>query len=274
MQGSTTWLLCSPPVNQTETVGIGKFVAIGVATGLLGGFFGVGGGIILVPLLVWVGFGRHRAHATSLASFIVIATAGAVSFGVADAVDVQVGIAVGLGGIGGSIVGASLMHRMSARNLAIAFALILVVTGIRMVSGAQPLPGTSEVGTTGMVLLGVAIGLISGLFAGLAGIGGGVVIVPATVLLLGLDQHVAQGTSLLAIILTAIAGSVVNVRNKRVRLKESLTIGAGGVIGSIVGTRVALGIEGRTLSVVFGFLVLYVAGRTLYRTLRPATVQS
>jgi hypothetical protein len=253
-------------------VGTGKLVAIGVATGLLGGFFGVGGGIILVPLLVWVGLGRHRAHATSLASFIVIATAGAISFGVADAVDLGVGVAVGVGGIFGSSVGASVMHRMSARNLAIAFALLLLVTGLRMVSGAEPLPGTSDFGGTKMILIGIAIGLISGLFAGLAGIGGGVVIIPATVLLLGLDQHVAQGTSLVAIVLTAIAGSVVNMRNQRVQIKDSLTIGAGGVIGSVVGVRLALGIDGRTLSIVFGFLVLFVAGRTLYRTLRrPVT---
>lgn len=256
-------------MDETETVGIGKLVAIGIATGLLGGFFGVGGGIILVPLLVWLGLGRHRAHATSLASFIVIAMAGAISFGVAGAVDVGVGLAVGIGGIFGSTIGASLMHRMSARNLAIAFALVLLVTGIRMVTGADPLPGTSGLDVIGQILVAVSVGLVSGLFAGLAGIGGGVVIVPATVLLLGLDQHVAQGSSLVAIAITAVAGSVVNLRNKRVDLRDSLTIGAGGVIGSIVGTRSALGLEGRTLSVAFGLLVLFVSLRTLYRTLRP-----
>lgn len=259
-------------MSETETVGTVRLVLIGVATGLLGGFFGVGGGIILVPLLVWVGFGRHRAHATSLASFIVIATAGAISFGIGGAIDVGVGVAVGVGGIVGSTIGATLMHRMSARNLAIAFAVVLLVTGLRMVSGAQPLPGATEFGTTDLILIGVAIGLVSGLFAGLAGIGGGVVIVPATVLLLGLDQHVAQGASLVAIVLTAIAGSVVNLRNQRVQIKDSLIIGAGGVLGSVAGVRMALGIEGRTLSIAFGFLVLFVAGRTLYRTLRRPAV--
>lgn len=264
----STVVLGSPHVTQMETVGTVKLIAIGVATGLLGGFFGVGGGIILVPLLVWIGFGRHRAHATSLASFVVIALAGAISFGVAGAIDVAVGVAVGVGGIVGSTVGATLMHRMSARNLALAFAGVLLITGLRMVSGAEPLPGATDFGSVGMILIGVGIGLISGLFAGLAGIGGGVVIVPATVLLLGLSQHVAQGTSLVAIVLTAIAGSAVNLRNERVRLADSLTIGVGGVFGSIVGVRLALGIDGGTLSIAFGLLVLFVASRTLYRTLR------
>jgi uncharacterized protein len=88
------------------------------------------------------------------------------------------------------------------------------------------------------------------------------------VLLLGLDQHQAQGTSLLAIVFTSIAGTVVNRRNQRVRLVDGLLAGVGGVIGSLAGSRLALLIEGRALSVVFGILVLFVASRTLYRTLR------
>ena len=109
---------------------------------------------------------------------------------------------------------------------------------------------------------------MSGFFAGVAGIGGGVVIVPATVLLLGFGQHEAQGTSLVAVILTAIAGTVVNLRNKRVRLEDGLVAGLVGVVGSIVGAQIALGAEGRTLSLVFGVIVMVLAVRTLYQAIR------
>lgn len=260
-------------MDQQESVGLGKLVGIGVAAGLLGGFFGVGGGIIVVPLLVWAGMGRHRAHATSLASFIIIATAGAISFGVSGAVDVGAGISIGAGGILGSVVGASVMHRLSTRNLTVVFGLVLLVAGIRMATGAEPVAGASTFDTTEQFLVAVGIGLVSGVFAGLAGIGGGVVIVPASVLLLGLDQHVAQGTSLAAIVLTAISGSVVNLRNRRVDLRDSMIIGLGGVGGSLVGTRLALGVEGQTLSLAFGILVLFVAVRTLFRVLRSRSTQ-
>ncbi len=255
-------------VDQQKVVGPGKLALLGSVAGLLGGFFGVGGGIVLVPLLVWVGLGRHRAHATSLASFIIIATAGAVSYGLAGDISVQYGIAIGLGGVVGSVIGASLMHRMSSRNLGIVFSIVLLVAGVRMILGGDPITSTSTVDVTALTLFAFGIGLVSGVFAGLVGIGGGVVIVPAGVLLLGLDQHVAQGTSLVAIILTAIAGSVVNLRNKRVRPKDAAFIGAGGVVGSVIGTRLALGVEGRTLSVAFGLLVLFVAGRSLFEALR------
>lgn len=194
---------------------------------------------------------------------------GAVSFGVSGEVDYRLGVIIGIGGIIGSIIGASVMHRVSPRALTIVFAGVLLVAGVRLISGAEPLPGTNEISAFWTVTAGVAIGLTAGFFAGLAGIGGGVVIVPSSVLLLGLDQHVAQGTSLLAIVFTATAGTIVNLRNRRVRPVDGLVAGAGGVIGSLVGSRLALGVEGRTLSFVFGFLVLFVALRSLYRTFRP-----
>jgi uncharacterized membrane protein YfcA len=165
------------------------------------------------------------------------------------------------------------MNKMSSRSLGIVFAIVLLVAALRMIFGGDPLPGTTEFVPTAQLAIGLAIGVVSGLFAGLIGIGGGVVIVPATVLLLGLDQHVAQGTSLVAIVLTAIAGSVVNMRNRRVQISDSLIIGAGGVAGTLIGTRLALGLDGRTLSVAFGFLVLFVAIRSLYRIVRPRVAQ-
>jgi uncharacterized membrane protein YfcA len=63
----------------------------------------------------------------------------------------------------------------------------------------------------------------------------------------------------------------VNLKNQRVRLKDGLVVGVGGVVGSLIGSQFALGVEGRTLSLVFGFLVLFVAIRIFYRTLRPQT---
>jgi uncharacterized protein len=255
-------------VNQRERVEPWKLVLIGVVAGVVGGGLGVGGGIIIVPLLVFVGLGRHRAHATSLSAIVFIAAAGALSFGASGEVDVLAGVIIGIGGIIGSVTGTTLMHRVSARALTLIFGVVLLVAGIRLVMGADPLPGAVDFPMLGQVAISLGIGIVAGFFAGLAGIGGGVVIVPASVLLLGLEQHQAQGTSLLAIVFTAIAGTVVNRKNQRVRLGDGLLAGVGGVVGSLTGSRLALLIEGRALSVVFGILVLFVASRTLYRTLR------
>ncbi|HUG32242.1 MAG TPA: sulfite exporter TauE/SafE family protein [Acidimicrobiia bacterium] len=254
-------------MNQPERIEPWKLVLIGLAAGVLGGGLGVGGGIILVPLLVFVGLDRHRAHATSLSAIVLIAIAGALSFGVSGEVDLVAGMTIGIGGIVGSVLGTTVMHRVSARSLTIVFGIVLLVAGIRLVLSAEPLPGAVDYSALGQTVIALGIGLVAGFFAGLAGIGGGVVIVPSSVLLLGLEQHEAQGTSLLAIVFTAIAGTIVNRRNQRVRLADGLLAGVGGVAGSLTGSRIALLIEARTLSAVFGILVLFVASRTLYRSL-------
>jgi uncharacterized membrane protein YfcA len=248
-----------------------KLILVGVAAGLVGGGLGIGGGIILIPLLLAIGLDRHRSHATSLAAIVLIAAAGAWSWGAEGQIDVVLGVVIGLGGVVGSVLGASLMHRMSSRALSVVFGVVLLIAGIRMITGANPLPGVGDLSNVSEVLIAIGIGLAAGFFAGVAGVGGGVIIVPASVLFLGLPQHEAQGTSLLAIILTASAATVVNLRNQRVRLKDGLVVGIGGVVGSVVGSRLALRIDDRTLSLIFGFLVLFVALRTLYRAGRVST---
>lgn len=248
-----------------------KLLLIGLVAGVVGGGLGVGGGIILVPLLVAIGLDRHGAHATSLAAIVLIAVAGALRFGASGEVEFGLGVLVGIGGVVGSVIGATVMHRTSPKALTVVFAIVLLVAAFRMIAGGDPLPGSADFGDLLQLIIALGIGLVAGFFAGLAGVGGGVVIVPSTVLLLGLTQHEAQGTSLVAIIFTAAAGTVVNLRNHRVRPVDGLVVGAGGAVGAVVGSQIALAIEGRSLSLVFGFLILFVALRSLYRTLRPST---
>jgi uncharacterized membrane protein YfcA len=229
----------------------------------------------MVPVLTLIGLDRHRAHGTSLAAIVLIAAAGAASFGIDGELAVGLGLTVGLGGIVGSALGAGAMHRMSPRALSIVFGVVLLVAAARMIGGGDPLPGSGEMGGMAQAWIAVGIGLIAGLFAGVAGVGGGIVIVPATVFFLGLTQHEAQGTSLLAIVLTALAGTTVNRRNERVRLRDGLVVGVGGVVGSVIGSRIALGVEGESLSFAFGLFVLLVGLRTMYRAWRsPQTVSS
>ena len=250
-----------------------KLALTGLSAGLISGTMGIGGGLVIVPALVYLGFGRHRAHATSLAGIVLISSTGASSYLFSGEGVVQLGVTIGLGGVLGSVLGTSLMHRFSARTLTIVFGFVILTAAVRMISGASPLPGAANFDEAVLILLGVAIGLIAGTFAGIAGVGGGIVIVPSAVFFLGLAQHEAQGTSLLAVIFTSVSGTLVNLRNQRVRLADGLAVGVGGMAGSLVGSRFALGVDGRTLSFTFGLLVLFVAVRTLYRGFQtqPAT---
>ena len=113
-----------------------RAILVGLAGGFLSGMFGVGGGIVMVPLIIWVlGHDRHTAHATSLAAIFLIAGSGVIAYGSAGSMDPPIGLALGVGGVAGGVLGATLMHRMSPRGLQLVFALLLVGAGLRMVFG-------------------------------------------------------------------------------------------------------------------------------------------
>ena len=117
---------------------------------------------------------------------------------------------------------------------------------------------------TPLEILGLlAIGLSAGLLAGLLGIGGGVVMVPAMVLIMGLDQHVAQGTSLLVIIPAAAFGSFTHHRHGRLALRDAAALAVGGVLGAVVGSVTALSLDEKLLQRLFAVLILIVAARLL-----------
>ncbi|HEX2153607.1 MAG TPA: sulfite exporter TauE/SafE family protein [Acidimicrobiia bacterium] len=243
--------------------GLASLLVVGVLAGLFSGILGVGGGIVMVPLMVGIlHFDQHRAHATSLAAIVLIAISGVVRFAIAGEVEWAVGLALGLGGVVGSTVGAHMMNRMSPLTLRIVFGLIMVVAGLRMAFAGDPGLGEQPAAVLGAII-GVAIGLAAGVASGVAGIGGGVIMVPAMVFLLGLPQHAAEGTSLLAILFTAVAGTRVNLKHDRVHLREAAIIGAGGIILALVGASIALAMSADSLTQVFGVFVTLVGIRMI-----------
>ena len=106
-----------------------------------------------------------------------------------------------------------------------------------------------------------AIGVGAGFLAGLLGIGGGLLMVPAMVLLLGFDQHVAQGTSLVVIIPAALLGSVTHYRKQRVSLRDAALLAVGGTVGALIGSLSALSVDDTILRRLFGVFLLVVAAQ-------------
>ena len=117
--------------------------------------------------------------------------------------------------------------------------------------------------TAADIALLLGIGVAAGVLAGLLGIGGGVLIVPATVLLAGFEQHVAQGTSLVVIIPAAAAGSITHYRHGRLSLRDAALLAVGGVVGALIGSITALALDEELLQRLFAVLILVIAGRML-----------
>jgi len=115
----------------------------------------------------------------------------------------------------------------------------------------------------------ILIGLIGGIIAGMLGLGGGIIFVPGMVIFLNLDQHVAEGTSLLAIIPVAVVGAYSHYRHGDVRLREGLLFGTLALGGSAAGVAVANLLSARALKIAFAVLILVIAYRLAKGALLP-----
>ena len=240
---------------------VGIMLAVGALTGLASGLLGVGGGFVMVPGMVyWLKARQHEAHGTSLAVIIPVAAIGALILGKGHDVDPGTALLLAVGAVVGAVAGARLTLRISARRLRQGFGLMAASVGLVMIAAAilHALGSGPQLGAalrpTGaaLLLIGLAIGLLAGVGSGLLGIGGGAIMVPAMVVLLGLSQHVAQGTSLVVIIPTAISGAVTHFRMGNVRLASAAWLSLGGIVGAAAGALAALATPDEALRLLFG----------------------
>jgi uncharacterized membrane protein YfcA len=224
-------------------------VAIGVATGLLAGLLGVGGGLIMVPgMTQLLKMRQHEAVGTSLLVIIPIALVGAVVLGQSHDVDPLVGVILAVASIGGAVVGARLTRTLSDQTLRRVFAIaVLVVAVIMLISAAVALlhagiglQRASHPSGAVLVVLGLAIGLVTGVVSGLA-----------------------QGTSLFVIVPTAAAGSVTHFRLGNIRFAVAGWLALGGIVGVIAGAIVALLVPDQALRILFALFLLYTGAQML-----------
>jgi hypothetical protein len=115
------------------------------------------------------------------------------------------------------------------------------------------------------LVLILIIGLVAGILSGLVGIGGGIIIVPALVYILGFDQHQAQGTSLGILLLPAGIFAVINYYKKGyIDLKIVLLLFLGFLIGGFLGSKISLSLADSTVKKIFALLLVVVAGKMLF----------
>lgn len=114
------------PARRTLTL-----AAIGTAAGLFSGLFGVGGGVLIVPLLVlWCGFGERLATGTSLAAIVVIASVAAAVHGAYGNVHLQDGLLIGVPAVAGVLIGTELQQRVSTKAISLLFAVLLAAVAV------------------------------------------------------------------------------------------------------------------------------------------------
>ena len=245
--------------------GMVKAALVGLAAGFLSGLFGVGGGILLVPALVIVlKLGQKLAHGTSLAAVLPIAMASLLGYTIEGKVDWPVAALLALGAIGGAVIGTHILHRLPQRAVGWAFAVVLLATAVRLLVDNSDAGGRADLSISSGIGL-VFAGFLTGILAGLLGVGGGIVMVPAMVVGFGIPAVVAKGTSLAVIIPTSIMGTIRNRSNHNVDLRLAAVVGIAGVVSAYGASKISVGLSETTSNRLFAALLTAVALRMMWQ---------
>lgn len=231
---------------------------VGLAAGLLGGLFGVGGGLIVVPgLISLAGMDRRLAHGTSLAATLPIAAASLITYLSHGNVDWAVALFLAIGAILGAVVGTHLLQIIPKNVLIVVFVITVLATATRLTIATDS-TGRADL-TVAMALLFMLIGLLTGTLAGLLGIGGGVIMVPAMVVVLGMAPVVAKGTSVAVIVPTAIMGTIRNRKRANADIRAAILVGGFGAASAVVGGTISDRLDDQLANVMFAALLVFVA---------------
>ncbi len=252
----------------------------GVLTGTIGALLGLGGGVFLIPFLVFVfDLPMHQAIATSIVAVIATSSAGAAMNIERQTVNIRLGMVLEIATVMGAILGGLTANRLSNEVLAKIFATLLLAVAIIMIrrnsrKGKEPAPtqdgvlaGSYVDGSTGETirytvrrlpgLLGIS--LVAGNISGLLGVGGGIFKVPAMNLLSNVPIKAAAATSNFMIGVTAAASAFIYFAHGHLNPLVGATAGLGVLGGSFLGVRVARVVHTRVLAWIFAVVLLLVS---------------
>jgi uncharacterized membrane protein YfcA len=252
-------------------------LTIGLIVGAFSGLFGVGGGILLVPILVLLlHVPQKHAQATSLVVVALAAATGAVTYAVGDSVVWSSVVFLLTGGLLGTWLGSAIVVRIHTRWLQLMFGLLLVVAAIRLVVVAGDAVSTAVVPLGPWVIVGYLLsGCAMGLLSSMLGVGGGIIVIPLLIAFFGFTQQLAAGTSLVVMVPIALLGAWQLTRSGHTRWGQGTRIGVAAALGAVGGASLALVANAAVMQAAFGVVLVFAASQMLWKGFRrPSTNQT
>ena len=291
------------PIAELE-VNIFIILSSGFVVGFMSGLFGVGGGFLMTPILIFLGIPPATAVATEANQILGSSSSGAVAHGSKGNIDYEIGLFLLIGGIFGSTLGVIFFKFMrDAGNLdliiSILYILFLATIGTLMFAESALSMYRKEVSTTRIkakrnifhklplrfrfrkskiyisILLPIFIGCFVGILSALMGVGGGFVMVPAMIYLLGMNTVSAVGTSLFQIVFVTMNVTILQATfNQAVDLVLAVYLLIGGVIGAQFGSRYTSRLKGEQLRVLLAIIVMIVCFKMSFDLVSEPVINS
>lgn len=237
---------------------------IGLIAGVFGGLVGLGGGVVMIPLMVGIlKVSQHKAHGTSLVALVFTGISGAITYALKGSLDLTGSLLLAVTAIFTARSGAKFAHALPEWKLKRAFGGFLLMVSILLLLKPYLSHMTGQASGTTKVATLLITGIFTGFLSGMMGVGGGTIMVPAMVLLAGFNQYTAQGTSLLAMIPAGGVGALTHWRLGNVKANLLLGLIPGIVIGTYLGGNLAHILSEGTLRVIFAVILIWTGLRYL-----------
>lgn len=251
------------------------FVVLGILTGILSGLFGIGGGIIMVPsIILFFGMNILDANAISLTAMLLpVGALGVIAYYKAGLIVLKDSLLIALGLFFGSFLGGELAVNISETFLTKLYVFILLYIAVlyldipSLIKKNKEIPPKQEKDPIKKAFwVYIALGIGAGIFAGLFGKGGGIVIVPILVAILHYSPKAAAATSLAALQLpVGLPSIIIYAQNGHLNIMYAVFIAIGIVLGTLWGTKLGLKLPATVFKKIFAFFLLAVAVYMMFK---------
>jgi uncharacterized protein len=240
-------------------------VAVGLGAGTLGSMLGVGGGILMVPALTFLGLSPVQTASTSLIAVASSSVSSTIEYCRQKRIDYHLGLEMAAFAVPGALLGAILTEYLSAESFKLYFGILLILTGIYILYKNAILKDSAAKKRSIALRVGVfAATFGAGIISSLFGVGGGIIFVPSMLLVLGLTMQRAAPTSQLTLMLTSIAGVVMHAYLFHPDYLQAFALSAGAFAGAQMGARISRTAKEVLLQRLLGIVLLAVAAKFIY----------
>ncbi len=238
-----------------------SLTGIGLIGGFLAGFLGIGGGVIMIPLLLYVAaLPMKLATGLSMAQAFAATASGVLFHLGTGTVDVRLGVVLGAVGLTGALIGSVVSAAMEERTLLVLYFLLVVIALALLLFGVR----NDAKATGGSVSLtrAVPVGLGVGVMAGMLGVGGGFILIPLMIRVLQVPIKTSVGTSLLALLAVTLAGGAGKIATGQFDLPMAIALVLGSAVGAQLGGRVNTIVSGGAVRRSLILLLMTIMSRT------------
>jgi len=241
-------------------------ILLGFAAGILGSMIGLGGGIVIVPILTFLGLPPTTAASNSLFAALSNAVASTISYSTQKRIEFSLGLKLGLLSIPGTILGAIISTDVTPDIFKILFGFVLIASAAYIFL-KKKIVNKEKILSKQIMIFATGASFFAGIISAFFGIGGGIIFVPLMIVGMGMTMKSAAPTSQLILLFSSLSGVISHSFLGHPDFTQAGLLAIGSFVGGLIGARLSVDIKERYLQIVVSVVILVAAGKLFFDSL-------